>query len=44
MPTGNCKHCPHCERCYPSYGEYIEHFRINGKLIFTTCTASQQKG
>lgn len=32
-----CHHCPHCSVCYDTYKEYIEHFRVGGRLVFTSC-------
>lgn len=38
----SCHHCPHCLTCFSEYKTYIEHFRVGGKLVFTSCPNSQR--
>ena len=34
---GACRHCPYCHGCFDTHKDYIDHFRVNGKLRFTSC-------
>lgn len=40
----DCRHCPHCAVCFPDYRTYIEHFRVDGRLIFTSCPGRPATG
>lgn len=33
----SCTHCPHCQTCFSDHKEYVEHFRVNGRLVFNSC-------
>lgn len=37
-----CHHCPHCLWCFADYKNYIEHFRVDGRLVFTSCPRQER--
>lgn len=42
-PVRPCLHCPHCHDCFAGRKEYIEHFRVDGRLVFTSCPDIEAK-
>jgi uncharacterized C2H2 Zn-finger protein len=38
----SCRHCPLCATCFANYKEYIEHFRVDGRLVFTSCPGQER--
>ena len=39
----SCYHCKFCHTCFSMYEEYIKHFRIDGKLVFLSCSNAPEK-
>jgi hypothetical protein len=38
----SCRHCPYCALCFADYRMYIEHFRVGGRLVFTSCPMKEE--